>query len=168
MANPALDTAAIKRVTLVGLDGTQALIKGYNTTTYTQPTLASATPVAWTVVNSPVTLWTVTGSVLCRVYGVVGATQFTSTAGTGTLSVGVAGAVAAFIPASTANGTTNFVANAAWVDATPTVTAEVIANAAWFVSTGNIILTVATNPMTAGAVVMYCDWIPLTATSTVV
>ena len=146
------------------------LIPGYRTATYAQPTLASATPVAWTTGNSPVTLFTVTGSVLARVYGVVGATQFTSTAGTGTLSVGVSGAVAAFIAATTANGTTNFVANAAWMDNTPSVTAKVLAAipAAWVLLTGNVILTVATNSMTAGAVIMYCDWIPVSAGARVV
>lgn len=141
---------------------------GYKTTTYTQPTLASATPVAWTTGNSPVTLFTVTGSVLARVYGVVGATAFTSTGGTGTLAVGVASTTGVFLAASTVNGTTNFIASAAWVDTTPTVLAEVLASAAWVVCTGNIILTVATNSMTAGAVVMYCDWIPLTSGASVV
>jgi hypothetical protein len=132
---------------------------------YSQPTLALATPVAWTTGNSPVTLWTVTGTILCRVYGAVGATAFTSTAGTGTLAVGVAGATGAFIAATTANGTTNFIASAAWMDTAPTVTAKVLAAipAAWVLCTGNIILTVATNSMTAGAVTMFCEWIPLTA-----
>ena len=137
--------------------------KGYNTTTYTQPTLASATPVAWTTGNSPVTLFTITGSVLCRIYGKVGATQFTSTAGTGTLAVGITSNTVLFIAATTANGTTNFIANAIWLDASPTVLGEVLPTAAWNIITGDIILTVATNSMTAGAVVMYCDWIPITA-----
>lgn len=145
-----------------------ALLKGYNVTTYSQPTIQSATPVAWTTANSPITLWTVTGTVLCRVYGVVGATQFTSTVGTGTLAVGVAGNTGVFMAATTANGTTNFVANAEWMDTAPTVTAKLQAQAQWVVCTGNIILTVATNNMTAGSVVMYCDWIPVTAGATVV
>lgn len=145
-----------------------ALLKGYNVTTYTQPTLASATPSAWTTGNSPLLLFTVTGTVRCRVYGVVGATQFTSTAGTGTLAIGVAGATSAFIAATTANGSTNFVANAEWMDNTPSVTAKLEAQATWMICTGNIILTIATNSMTAGAVVMYCDWVPVTAGATVV
>jgi hypothetical protein len=138
--------------------------KQYNTALYTQPTIQLATPLAWTTANSPITLWTVTGTVLARVYGVVGAVAFTSTAGTGTLAVGVTGATGALIAATTANGTTNFVANAAWMDTTPAVTAEVLAAipADWVLLTGNIILTVATNNMTAGAVVMYCDWVPVT------
>jgi hypothetical protein len=147
---------------------TPSLLSGYNTTKYTQPTLASATPVAWTTGNSPVTLFTVTGTVRCRVYGVVGATQFTSTGSTGTLAVGVAGNTAVFIAATTANGSTNFVANAEWMDTAPTVTAKLEAQATWVICTGNIILTVATNSMTAGAVVMYCDWVPVTAGASVV
>ena len=141
---------------------------GYNQSTYTQPTIQSATPTAWTTANSPITLWTVTGTILARVYGVVGATAFTSTAGTGTLAIGVAGATGAFIAATTANVTTNFVANAAWIDTTPAVTAELMASAAWVLCTGNIILTIATNNMTAGAVVLNLDWIPVTAGATVV
>lgn len=143
--------------------------KSYYTTTYAQPTLASATPVAWTTGNSPVTLFTVTGTVLCRVYGVVGATQFTSTLNTGTLALGVTGATGALIAATTADGSVNFVANAAWMDSTPTVTAEVLASIphGWVLLTGNIILTIAVNSMTAGAVVLYCDWIPVTAGASV-
>lgn len=141
---------------------------GYATSRYAQPTIASATPTAWTTANSPITLWTVTGSIRARVYGVVGATQFTSTAGTGTLAIGAAGATGAFIAATTANGTTNFVANAAWVDTTPTVVAELEAQATWVVLTGNIILTIATNNMTAGAVNLYLDWLPVSAGATVV
>jgi hypothetical protein len=143
------------------------LLSGYNTTKFTQPTVASATPVAWTTGNSPVALWTVTGSVLARVYGVVGATPFASTATTGTLAVGVAGATGVFLAATTANGT-NLVANTAWIDNAPTVTAKIMASAAWVLTTGNIILTVAVNSMTAGAIVMYCDWIPVTAGASVV
>lgn len=152
----------------VAVGGVIAPLTGYYTTKYTQPTVQSATPTAWTTANSPVNLFTVTGSVLCRVYGVVGATPLNSTAGTGTLAIGVTGNTGALIAATTANGTTNFVANAAWVDTTPTVTAEAMAAATWTVLTGNIILTVATNNMTAGAIVVYCDWIPLTAGANVV
>lgn len=143
---------------------------GYNSSRYNQPTVASATPTAWTTGNSPITLWTVTGTILARCYGVVGGTQVNSTGGTGTLAVGVATATGVLIPASTANGTTNFVANAAWVDASPTVLGEILAATQnpFTVITGNILLTIATNSMTAGAVQLFLDWIPVTAGATVV
>ena len=153
---------ALSNVTLNTTDQWQTAI-------YAQPTIASATPVAWTTANSPVTLFTVTGTVMCRVFGTVGATAFTSTAGTGTLALGVTGATGAFIAATTANNTTNFVANAAWVDTTPAVTAEALASSSgWFLTTGDIILTIATNNMTAGAAHVYCQWIPVSTDGAVV
>ena len=144
-------------------------VPAYNTSRYAQPTVASATPTAWTTANSPVTLWTVTGSIVARVYGVVGATPFASTSSTGTLAIGVASATGAFIAATTANGT-NLIASTAWMDNAPTVTAKVLAAipAAWVLVTGNIILTIATNSMTAGAINLFCDWMPVTAGATVV
>lgn len=144
------------------------LLKGYNTATYTQPTIASATPVAFTTGNSPITLWTVTGSVLARVYGVVGGTAWTSTAATGTASVGVAGNTAVLLPVSTASAAGQFAINAVWIDSTPTVGGELIVPTTFALIDSNIILTIATNSMTAGAIVMYCDWIPVSAGATVV
>ena len=146
----------------------------YSTSRYAQPTIQSATPTAWTTGNSPITLWTITGTILCRLHGAVGATQFTSTAGTGTLAIGVAAATGSFIAATTANGTTNFIANAVWFDTAPTVTQKLwnVTSAnpgAWTeLANTNIILTIATNSMTAGAVNLYLDWIPVSSGATVV
>ncbi len=124
---------------------------------------------SWTTGHSPITLFTVTGSVLARVVGVVGATPLTSTAGTGTAAIGVAGATGALIAATTANGTSNFVAGAVWVDTTPTVLAEAMPlNGGWFLVNSNIILTIATNSFTAGAITLYCQYIPLSTTGLVV
>lgn len=147
-------------------------IKNYNTTAYSQPTIQSATPTAWTTANSPITLFTISGSVLMRIYGQVGATAFTSTAGTGTLAVGVSGATTTFIGTTTANNTTNFIVNGVWFDTAPTVTQKVwpttVNPGIWTqIANTNIILTIATNNMTAGAVVMYCDWCPISAGATV-
>ena len=143
---------------------------GFNKARYVQPTIASATPTAWTTANSPVTLFTVTGTILCRLYGVIGGTQFTSTAGTGTLAIGVASTTGVLIPATTANGTTNFIISAAWVDASPTVLGEVLSATQnpYTLVTGNILLTIATNNMTAGAVQLFLDWIPVTPGANVV
>lgn len=142
---------------------------GWYTSRYAQPTIASATPVAWTTGNSPITLWTVTGSILCRVYGVIGATAFTSTGGTGTLEIGVTAATATLVAQGTVSGGAQFPANAVWVDGTPTLRAEILttSTAPWVLVNNNIILTVATNSMTAGAVNLYLDWIPV-GTATVV
>lgn len=143
---------------------------GYNTTRYHQPTIASATPTAWTTGNSPITLFTVTGSILARLYGVVGATQLTSTGGTGTLAIGVSGNTAVLLAQTTVNGTTNFIASASWVDNAPTVTAKILSATEnpFTLVTANIILTIATNSMTAGAMDLYLDWMPVPGTSATV
>ncbi len=124
---------------------------------------------SWTTGHSPLTLFTVTGTVLARVFGVVGATPLTSTSNTGTAAVGVTGATGAFLAATTINGSTNFVASAAWVDTTPSVTAEALASSSgWTLCTGNIILTIATNSATAGAITLYCQWLPVSSDGLVV
>ena len=145
----------------------QGLSKGYNTTSKTYADVSQ--PTAWTTANSPITLFTVTGAVLCRVYGVVGATPFASTASTGTLAIGITGTTGLLIAATTANGT-NLVANTPWFTTAPTIlgialSVEVLTYD--MVNGANIILTIATNNITAGAVVMYCDWIPVSAGATV-
>lgn len=119
---------------------------------------------------SPVTLFTVQGLVLARVFATV-ETGLTSTSSTGTLAVGVTGNTGALIAATTADGT-NFPTGAVWAgDTSPTVKAEVFSNTAlnWApVYNTNIIATIATNSMTAGALTFYCQWVPMTTTSSVV
>lgn len=166
----AVDQRAVQRLQDVDAAG-NALVGLWRTTTYTQPTLASATPVAWTTANSGTTLFTVTGAVLCRVYGIVGATAFTSTGGTGTLAIGITGTTGLFIAATTANGTTNFIANSIWIDTAPTVTGKALPSLSNTLNVAlantNVILTIATNNMTAGAVVLYCDWMAVSAGASV-
>ncbi len=144
------------------------LLRGFNTTLFSKPDVTAVT--AWTTGNSPVALWTVTGAVLARVYGVVTATGFTSTGATGTLSIGISGTVQLFLPTTTANGT-NLVASSVWLDSAPTVAGKVLSAVplTWVLLNGaNIILTVATNSMTAGGITLFCDWIPVSAGATVV
>lgn len=128
--------------------------------TYTKAAIASA-PGAWTTGNSPLTLFTVTGLVLCQVVGAI-TTGFTSTGATGTVAVGVTGNTAVLLPQTTADGS-NFPTGAAWVDSSPTVKAESLqdATAAVLVYNTNIIGTIATNSMTAGGVILVCRWVPM-------
>jgi hypothetical protein len=150
--------------------GGLSMFKQWNTTTFSKPDVTAAT--AWTTANSPITLFTVTGSVLCRVYGDV-TTLVSSTAGTGTLAVGITGTTGLYLAATTANGTTNLILNSVWLDNAPTVLAKALAainsQGGWVLTrNANIILTIATNNMTAGGVNMYCDWIPVSAGASVV
>lgn len=164
-----IDSAPIKRFTLVDPAGAQMLLKGFNTTIFTKADVTAAT--AWTTANSGLTLFTVTGAVLCRIYGVT-TTLLTSTSNTGTLAVGITGTTGLFIAATTANGSTNFIANSIWLDNAPTVKGKALPtlsntlNVA--LSNANVILTIATNNMTAGAMKLYCDWIPVSPGATVV
>lgn len=115
-----------------------------------------------------VSAFTVTGDVRVRVWGVVGGVAITSTCSTGTLSVGTAEAPTAILGTSTANGT-QFAATDVWVDTSPANDAEATATD-WVIIGGgaDIIVTVATNAMTAGALTLYCEWEPLSAGATVV
>lgn len=136
-------------------------------TTFTKADVTAAT--AWTTANSPVTLFTVTGDVLLNCWGVV-TTAMTSTGATGTLALGVADAAAALIAATTINGTILNVAKQIWTSTGGVQTAYALpGTSGWFaVSSSNIVLTIATNNMSAGGMRLNCIWIPISAGATVV
>ena len=118
--------------------------------------------------DNPVTIFTVTGDVLVQVFGVVQATALTSAGGTGTLSIGTAEVVAGIIAASTVNGT-QFATTDVWVDSTPAHDIEAMSNNWYAIGGGaNIIVTIATANITAGAMEMYCLWRPLSSNALVV
>lgn len=109
--------------------------------------------------NDPFTLFTVTGDVLVRIFGVC----TTNLAGaTATLAVGVAGNTAILIPQSTA---TDLVANDVWFDATPTEVGSValssISGPFVIVNGLDIIETVGTANITSGNIYYVCLWRPL-------
>jgi hypothetical protein len=112
----------------------------------------------------------VTGDVLARVFATI-QTGLTSTGATGTLAVGVTGNTGAFLAATTADGT-NFPTGSVWAgDTSPTVKSEVLTGTSlnWApINNTNIIATVATNSMSAGAITFYCEWRPLSANGLVV
>lgn len=131
----------------------------------------AAAGTSFTTAASPVSLFTVTGDVLARVYATV-QTGLTSTSSTGTIAIGVTGNTGAFIAATTADGT-NFPTGSVWAgDTTPTVKAEALSSAALnycLVAGGaDIIATIATNNMTAGAITFYCEYLPLSSDGAVV
>lgn len=139
-----------------------------------QPNLAtktfSAAGTSLTTGLSPVSAFTVTGHVMLRIFGVVGATPLASTSNNGTLAVGISGSTTIYLGTTTADGT-NFTAGAVWIDTSPTLKSEafVAANLVWhLVSSVTVIVTVATNSMTAGVLTLYCEWRPLSSGATVV
>ena len=122
---------------------------------------------AWSTGNSPVTVATVTGVVMCRVFGHVTA-AITSTGGTGTLSLGISDNVALWIAATTADAT-NFATNDVWVGPTTTTKGNLFNNTSgWaLVSNDTIKVTIATNSTTAGGMTIYVEWMPVSSGATV-
>lgn len=142
---------------------------------YQLPRIASKAVAAWgtsfTTGASPVTLFTVTGNVKARVF-MVQTTAATSTGTTGTIAIGVTGNTGGLLAAVTANGT-NFPTNSVWAgDTSPTLLGEALSGSSdtWFLigNGSDIIATIATNDMTAGASTFYCEYIPLDSSASVV
>lgn len=116
--------------------------------------------------SDPLTLFTVTGDVLVRVFGVC--TVDLVSAGGGTLEVGVTGNTAALIAQTTA---TDIDANDIWNDAAPTVGTDTLANLTGphiIVNGLDIIETVGTADITAGQIYYVCLWRPLSPDGSVV
>lgn len=150
----------------LGMGGGISFTLPYQLATFTKADVTVAT--AWTTGNSPVTLFTVSGTVLMTAFGVV-STSMTSTGATGTLALGVAGNTGVIIAATTVNGTILNVANQVWASTAGVAPGYSLPNTGgWFAVAGNIILTVATNSMSAGGMTLYCPWIPLSAGASVV
>ncbi len=156
-----------------------------NVTQSVSKAIASASATL-TTGNSPVTLFTVTGVVAMRTLATVG-TGLTSTGSTGTLSVGVTGSVDVLLKAMTANGT-KLPTGAMWAGGstpgsandgvnkaegygpgTPAAATALGNQSGWVaVNNTNVICTIATNSMTAGAITFYCEWYPISSGATVV
>ena len=119
--------------------------------------------------DSPVTIFTVTGDVLVRAFGVV-KTACTSTGTNGTLELGVAGATAVLLVQDAVDGTA-FDTGFTWTKTTACSDDNVALLDAEWILLGNgpdIILTIATNSMTAGIVQFGLQWIPMSANANVV
>jgi len=105
---------------------------------------------------------------MVQVIGIVQGTAVTSTSNDGTLEIGTTEDINGIIGQTTANGT-QLAATDVWVDTTPSEDVEA-SSASWFYIGGgaNIILTIATNSMTAGVVEIYCHWYPVSSDGEVV
>lgn len=106
------------------------------------------------------TLYTVTGVVALRIFGVVSGTDLT---GSGTLEVGISGNTAVLIAQTT--GTTLDVGEI-WIDSSP-ATVELLP-ALSILNGTNIIQTIGTDTITAGTITYYCLWNPVSTDGNVV
>lgn len=106
------------------------------------------------------TMFTVTGTVAVRVFGVTGAVDLT---GSGTIELGIVGNTAAVIAQTAA---TSIDAGEIWYDASPPTVG--ILPALLVLAGTNIIQTIATNTVTAGTITFYCLWFPISSDGNVV
>lgn len=106
------------------------------------------------------TLFTVTGVVAVRIFGVVSGADLT---GSGTLEVGIAGNTASLIAQTT--GTALDVGEI-WIDNAP-ATVELLPSFS-ILSGTNIIQTIGTDTINAGTITYYCIWVPISTNGNVV
>lgn len=109
-----------------------------------------------------VTLFTITGCVAVRVFGVCGLTL----EGAATLEVGISGATA-IVLAQIANAT-SLLTNEIYTDATPTTVVEALPSRLIISNGQDIIQTIGSTALTAGQLTYYCIWAPLSETGNVV
>jgi hypothetical protein len=108
------------------------------------------------------TLFTVTGVVAVRVFGVCGL----SISGAGTLEVGIANATAVVL-AQIADATT-LATDEIYTDSTPTTKVEALPGILIIGNGQDIIQTIGATPITAGQLTYYCLWTPLSQDGNVV
>lgn len=101
------------------------------------------------------TLFTVTGTVAVRVFGVCGLTLV----GAATLEVGISGATAVIL-AQIADATT-LATDEIYTDATPTTKVEPLPNLLIIGAGQDIIQTIGAVPISAGQLTYYCLWTPI-------
>lgn len=107
------------------------------------------------------TLFTVTGTVAVRLFGVVSGVDIT---GSGTIEAGIAGNTASLLAQTTG---TNLDVGEIWVDTGP-ATVELLPALSILTANTNIIQTIATNTLTAGTLTYYCLWFPISSDGQVV
>lgn len=107
------------------------------------------------------TLFTVTGVVAVRIFGVVSGTDVT---GSGTIEVGISGNTASLIAQTT--GTALDVGEI-WIDNAP-ATVELLPGLSILAAGTDIIQTIATDTLTAGTLTYYCLWFPISSDGNVV
>lgn len=121
-------------------------------------TFAAAT----TGATGATTLFTVSGCVAVKVFGVCGLTL----EGAATLEVGISGATAVIL-AQLANATV-LATDEIYVDATPTTKVEAMPSQLIIGNGQDIIQTIGSTALTAGILTYYCLWAPISSDGNVV
>lgn len=110
------------------------------------------------------TLFTVTGCVAVRVFGVC--TSTLTSGGVPTMEVGISGATAVVL-AQIADATT-LATNELYLDATPTTQVEAMPSRLLIGNGQDIIQTIGTATITGGTLIYYCVWAPISTDGNVV
>lgn len=110
------------------------------------------------------TLFTVTGTVLVRIFGVCGLTL--TSGGTPTLEVGRTGGTAELL-AQIADAT-NLATDELYLDATPTTQIEAMPSRLIISNGQDIIQTIGSATITGGSLTYYCVWAPISEDGNVV
>ena len=108
------------------------------------------------------TLFTVTGCVVVRVWGVCGLTLV----GAATLEVGIVGGTATIL--AQIGDATTLATDELYLDATPTTKVEALPAALLIGNGQDIIQTIGSTAISAGSITYYCAWTPLSADGNVV
>ena len=109
------------------------------------------------------TLFTVTGDVVLRVFGICKTNV--ASAAAANVEVGVSGNTAKFITTTVA---TAIDANEIWHDATPDASIEADSvSVAYIVSNGQDVILTPSAQVDSGRIDFYCQWFPLTSSSSV-
>lgn len=116
-----------------------------------------------TTAASPVDVFTVTAICAVRCFAVT-VLGLTSTSNDGTIELGIAGNTAALLPQTIIDGSSKLnLSNDIWVDANASDQIDTIpGNGSFMVSVGKtIILTIGTNNITGGSLMVICRFFPL-------
>jgi|6_EtaG_2_1085325.scaffolds.fasta_scaffold25753_3 hypothetical protein len=117
---------------------------------------------ATTGATGATTLFTVTGAVSVRVFGICG----TTIVGAGTLEVGISGDTARIL-AQIADAT-DLATDEIYLDATPTLEVEALPSELIISNGQDIIQTIGITALTAGQITYYCLWTPISSDGNVV
>lgn len=137
---------------------------------YLTSTITSAMATNYDQTDSPVTIFTVTGDILCRACAIV-KTSVTSDSDLGKLALGISGTTACLIPEDVIEGAGHWEAgDVATLTIPATINNAVWLPDDWIIIAGgaDIILTVTTQDMAAGVVMFNLEWKPLSADAEVV
>ena len=113
-------------------------------------------------------IFSVSGSVMVRVIGMVGASAVTCTSATTTLSVGIQDDTDILLPATTIDNATKFGIGNVWTSDIAQTRAGLVVATPWVaINNASIYLTRSVDDITAGEMEFVCEWKRITSNGSV-